>query len=105
MKLTTLPRHAGENALTGRLEPFVGIAGDHLHAMQASFDQRGEKFTPMNFGFGKRDAHAQLGPFSIWQDPHRYPHLSVDNAAAVSDFFIAGIDDQIGELAQRPLPP
>ena len=91
--------------MTGRLQPFVGIAGDHLHAMQASFDQRGEKFTPMDFGFAERDAHAQHRPFSIGQDPHRDQHRTIDDTAAVANFFITGIDDQIGELAQRTFPP
>jgi hypothetical protein len=58
-KLTSLPWDARESSFASCLEPFVIVADDQLHTVQAAILQRGEELSPMNFGLGKRDADAE----------------------------------------------
>jgi hypothetical protein len=55
--------------------------------------------------FGERNAYSQHGAAAVGQDAHGHQHGTIDDAAAVTDFFVAGIQQQIRELAQGPRPP
>ena len=62
VKLTALPRHAGEAGLARLLQSGVSVADDVAYAMEAALWQRSAELAPVNLGFRQRDAHAQNGP-------------------------------------------
>lgn len=57
----------------------------------------------MDFGFGERDAHAQDGPLAVGRDGRGDQQRTVDDAAAVTDFFITGVEQHERRASQRRL--
>ena len=105
VELAALPGHAGEAGPASLAQPGVIVAGDQPHAVQAAVDERREERTPVDLGLGERDAHAQDRASAVGRDADRHQHGTIDDAAAVADFFVAGVEDQVGRRAQRPIAP
>ena len=59
----------------------------------------------MDLGLGERDAHAQDRAMAFGRDADGDQHSTVDDAAAVANLFVAGVEDQVRDLAQRPIAP
>jgi hypothetical protein len=60
---------------------------------------------PMDFGFAEGHGDTQDLAFAIRADAQGNEHGAVQQLAALADFFVAGVDDQIRKRSQRPLAP
>ena len=59
----------------------------------------------MHFGFAQRHADAQNGTLAIQPNAQREEHGTVQKATALADFFIPGVNEHVGETAQRTIAP
>ena len=105
MKLAALPRHGGKDGGAGGLEADVVVAGDELDPAEAALDEALHKAAPVNFRLAQGDAHAQDSPFAIGVDAEGEEHGAVAQLAVLPDFFVAGIQDEIGKCTERTGAP
>jgi len=103
--LTALPLSAGEDGVQGATQAFMVIAGDKGDAMQAAFFEAEEKGSPMDFGFADGGADAQDGAFAVGADADGQKDRARADGAVLTDFFIAGIQDEIGCFIERTVAP
>ena len=54
----------------------------------------------MDFGFTEGDADAQDGAFALGLDAQGDEHGAIQELAALADFFVAGVEHQVGKRAQ-----
>ncbi len=59
----------------------------------------------MDLGFAEGDAHAEDLASAIGSDAQGDEHRTVEHAAALADFLVAGVEDDVGEGTQRPGAP
>src|SRR5579863_6835807 len=59
----------------------------------------------MDFGFAEGGADAENGAFAVRADAQGDEDGTVKNTTALADFFIAGIQQDIGIKGQRPSAP
>jgi len=59
----------------------------------------------VNLGFAEGDADAQEGAFAVGIDAHCQKHGTVEQLAVLADFFVAGIQHEIGKATQRAFAP
>jgi hypothetical protein len=64
-----------------------------------------EEFAPVDLGFAEGDAHAEDLASAIGSDAQGDEHRTVEHAAALADFLVAGVEDDVGEGTQRPGAP
>ncbi len=83
----------------------MGIADDETSAADAAGDDGGEELTSMDFGLAQGGADAEDGAFAIGADANGNEHGTVAQEASVADFFIAGVEDEIGTGQQGTLAP
>ncbi len=81
------------------------VADDELDAAQAALHQALEEGAPMNFGFAEGDAHAENVALAFRADAQGDEHGTVAQLPVVADFFMAGVEHQIGMAAQGPVAP
>jgi hypothetical protein len=105
MELATLPGHRGKDRGAGGAQAGVIIADDKFHAAQAASLKALQEASPMNLRFAERGRDPQDLPFAIRADAHGDEHGAVQQLAAVADFFITGIQNQIRKNAQGALAP
>jgi hypothetical protein len=105
MELTTLPRHGGKDRRAGGLEAGVIVTGDVGDATEAALEEALEKGAPVNFRFTEGDADAQEGAFALGIHAQGYEDGAVEQLALLADFFVAGIQDEIGMRAEGSLTP
>jgi len=105
VELAPLPRHPREPGVEGGLQPGVGVARDQLHPVQAPGLERGQEVPPVDLGLRQRDGRAEDRPLALRVDPDGHQDGTRDHRAAVADLLVAGVEDQVGRLAQRAVPP
>lgn len=105
MELTTLPGHARKDGRASGFEADVIVTDEELDAVEAALDEALEKGAPMHFGFTESGADAQDGAFAVGTDPEGHEHGTVQHLAVLADFFIAGVQHQIGKSAEGPISP
>ncbi len=81
------------------------IADDELHAMQAAFDEGVKELAPMDFGLAQGDADAEDGAFAIGADAEGDEYGAIHEQAAVTHFFIPGVENEVGVVRQWALTP
>lgn len=81
------------------------IGDEELERAEAALLEALEEVTPVDFGFAECDAEAEDGAFTIGSDAECDEDGAIDHAAAVADFFIASIEEDVGEGAQGPCAP
>ena len=86
-------------------QPGVVIADEELEGAEAALLEAREEVAPMDFRFAEGDAHAEDLAFSIGADTEGDEHCAIEHAAAVADFLVAGVEDDVGEGTQRPGAP
>lgn len=64
-----------------------------------------EEGAPVDFGFTEGDAHAEEGAFAVGGDTHGDQDGTIEQLAVLADFFIPGIDHEIGIVGERPRAP
>ena len=105
MELATLPGHGGKDRRARGLETGVIVAGDVAHAAQAALEEALEEGAPVNLGFAQSDADAEEGAFAIGPDPQGDENGAVEQLAVLPDLFVAGIQEEIGKVAEGALAP
>ena len=81
------------------------IGDEELERAEAALLEALEEIAPVDFGFAECDAEAEDGAFTIGSDAQSDEHGAIDHAAAVADFFIACIEEDVGECAEGPCAP
>ena len=105
MELASLPGHSGEDGLPGCLETGVLVADHEFHAPQASIDEALEEGSPVRLGLGELDTTAEDAPLAIGADPDGREQGAGHNRPAVANFFVASIEDEVGDLPDSPVAP
>jgi len=105
MELAALPRDGRKDGTTGSREPDVGIADDQADAVKAAGLERGEEVAPMDLGLAEGNADTEDRAFAIGADPDGDEDGAIDKLTAVADFFVTGIEDDIGEGTKRTITP
>ena len=81
------------------------VADEELDPAQAAFLKAAEEVAPMDFSFAQSHANAEdaasAGGFNAEGNEHR----AIEHATVLADFFIAGVNDDIGEDAQGRVAP
>ena len=105
MELAALPREGGKDGAACGGEASVVIGDEELERTEAALLEALEEIAPVDFGFAECDAEAEDGAFTIGSDTQSDEHGAIDHAAAVADFFIASIEEDVGECAEWPSAP
>ena len=90
---------------TGCGEAWMGIADDEGEAMKPSGLKRGQKVAPVNLGLAEGGADTENGAFPIGADPDGDENGAVQELAALSDFFVSGVQDHVGIASERAIAP
>ena len=81
------------------------VADDELHAAYAAFLEAFEELPPVRLGLAACDAAAEDGPLAVRGDADGGEYCTGHDGPAVPDFFVSGVEDHVGDLAKRPVPP
>ena len=81
------------------------VADDVGDAAQAALDQALEEGPPMHLGFTEGDAHAQDGALAVGSEAQGNEDGTVAELAVVADFFVTGVEHEIGTGTQRSVAP
>lgn len=105
VELTPLPEGAWEHGLARGAEAGMIVAGDRGDAAQPPGHQAIQEGAPMDLSFRGIGGDAENAPCSIGIDADRGEDGDVAHHATFALLFVAGIDEQVPELAQRPGAP
>jgi hypothetical protein len=83
----------------------VIVADDERDAAEAALDEALEEGAPVRFGLTEGDADAEDGTFAFGRDAQGEEDGTVAELAVVADFFVAGVEHQIGTGTQGTIPP
>jgi hypothetical protein len=83
----------------------VVVGDDILHAAQAARLQALQKGPPMDLRLGEGDRYAEHPAALVRADADRREHGGVADDPAVAHLLVARVEDQIPDLAQRPVAP
>jgi len=100
VELAALPWQGGKDGATGGAQAGVVVGDEKLEAAEAALLEACEKVAPVDFGFAQGDADAEDLAFAIGADAQGDEHSTVEDASAVADFFVAGIEEDAGERAK-----
>jgi len=81
----------------------VVVADDEFHAGEATELEAGEELAPMDLGLAEGDADAEDGAFAVGADAEGDEDCTVDEMAAVTDLFVACVEEDVGGLAEGAL--
>jgi len=105
VELAALPGDSGENGLPRCLEPAVVVADDELHTPHTAIDEALKEGSPVRLGLGELHAAAEDAPLAVGADTDSREEGTGHDRSIVADLFVAGIEDEVGDLANRPVPP
>jgi len=100
-----LPRDGPKDGFASGGHAGVIVADDIGDAGESTLDEALEEGTPMDFGFTEGDADAEDDALASGGDAHGDEDGTVAELAGVADFFVAGVQDQIGAGTQGPVAP
>jgi len=101
VELAALPGNAREAGLPGGFEAGVIVADDPPYAVEPAGLERFEELTPMDLGLGEGDADPEDGTFSVGEETDGDEDRTVHDGAAVADFFVARVEDQVRRFSER----
>jgi len=106
VELAAIPRDGREDGGEGGLEAFVGVTGDGAGDSEATIFETGEELAPVDFGFGEGDGGAEDGAFAVGAvDADGGEDGTGAHYAGRADFFITGIDDDVGHGGDGAVAP
>ena len=105
MELAALPCRAAEDGPAGGAQAGVVVGDDVFDAAHAARLQALQEGPPVNLGLGQGDGDAEHPAALVRADADRREHGGVTHDAAVAHLLVAGIEDQIPDLAERPGAP
>lgn len=105
MELAALPCCPAEHRFSRSLQSGMVVRHDKLHTPHAAFQKAFQKSTPVHLGLrqGTGDTQHPAALIRSYADRRKDGHIPDDAIEAC--FFIAGIDDQVAYLSQRPVAP
>ncbi len=105
VELAALPGDGTKDGFAGGSHAGVIVADNERDAVEAALDEALEGGAPMRFGFTEGDAHAEDDALACGSDAQRDEDGTVAEVTVVADFFVAGVEPQIGTSSQRTVPP
>ena len=105
VELAALPDGAGQDGAAGGLQPGMVVADDEADAAHAAVDQAVEEGSPVDFGFRGIAGDAEHAPLPVRRDADGGEQGGIANHAAVAQLLVAGVEEEIVDLAQRPAAP
>lgn len=105
MKLTALPGDGREDGGASGAQTGMIIADDVGDPLEAAELQAEEEVAPMRFGLAEGDAEAENGAFAEGIDAEGDEDGAIHQTAAVADFFVTGVEHQIGADAEGASAP
>lgn len=94
--VASLPGGTEEDLGDGFAEAFVGVADDELDAVEAAPDQRAQELLPGGFALAGEDVGADDLAVAIVADGVGDDERTADDAAAVADVDVLGIEPDVG---------
>jgi len=105
VELAALPRDGPKDGLTCRGQAGVIVADNEGDAAQAALDEALEEGPPMHLGFTEGDAHAEDDALAVGSDAQSDEDGAVAELALGADFFVTGVEHQIGMGTERTIAP
>jgi hypothetical protein len=105
MKPAALPGHGGEDGGAGGLQAGVIVADNELDATETARQQAFEEVAPVDFRLAQRGTDAQERAFAGGADAQSDEDGAIEQLAVLPDFFVAGVQDEIGKGAEGALAP
>ena len=105
VELAALPGDGAKDGLAGGGHAGMIVADDEGDAAQAALDQALEEGPPMHLGFTEGDADAEDGALALGSDAQGNEDGAVAELAVVADFFVTGVEHEIGTGTQWPVAP
>jgi len=105
VELAPLPGHRRQDGFSCGLEPGVVVAGDEADAAHAALDQAVEELSPVDLGLADRHRRTEHAAPAVGVDADGGQQGHVDDHAAVADLLVAGVEDEVRHVAQRPVTP
>src|SRR5512142_1834172 len=105
VELAALPDGTGQDGAAGGLQPGMVVADDEADATHAAVDQAVEEGSPVDFGFRGIAGDAEHAPSPVRPDANSGEQGGIADHAAVAQLLVAGVEEEIVDLAQRPAAP
>ena len=105
VELAALPDGAGQDGAAGGLQPGMVVADDEADAAHATVDQAVEGGSPVDFGFRWIAGDAEHAPSPVRSDADGGEQGGIADHATVTQLLVAGVEEEIVDLAQRPAAP
>ena len=105
VELAALPGDGTKDGFARGGHAGVIVADDERDAAEAALDEALEEGPPMPFGFTEGDAHAEDDALACGRNAQGDEHGTVAELAVVADFFVAGVEHQIGAGGEGPVAP
>jgi len=83
----------------------VVVADHELHAVYTACLEALEELPPVRLGLAACDTAAEDRPLSVGGDTDGGEDGTWHDGPAVPDLFVSSVEDQIGDLAERPVLP
>ena len=100
MDLAALPSDRRQDRAKSGFEASVVIAGYKFHSVQATFDETLQEATPVDLGFGERDAAAEDGSLAVCTDTGSDQDGAIDHAAAMANFEVGRVEGRDSGLGR-----
>src|SRR5512135_1079281 len=94
----------GRTARRAAFSPAWSSPDDEADATHAAVDQAVEEGSPVDFGF-RGIAGAEHAPSPVRPDADGGEQGGIADHAAVAQLLVAGVEEEIVDLAQRPAAP
>jgi len=105
VELAALPCRAAQDGPAGGAQPGVVVGDDVFDAAQAARLQALQERPPVHLRLGQRDRDAENPAALVRADADRREHGGVADDPAMAHLLVARIEDQISDLAERPIAP
>jgi len=105
VELAALPRDGAKDGFARGRHAGVIVTDDEGDATQAALDEALEEGPPMHFGLTQGDAHPEDDALTFGRDAQGDEDGTVAELTVVADFFVAGIEHQIGAGGEGPVTP
>ena len=105
MELAALPSRAARDGPARGPQAGVVVGDDIVHSPHAARLQALQKGPPVDLRLRQGDRDAQHPPAFVRADADRREHGGVTDDPAVAHLLVARVEDQIPDLAERPVAP
>ena len=105
VELTSLPWDGRQDGFASCLESGVIVADDKLDSLHSSLAKRLQEVTPVDFGFGQRDADAEHRSMSAGEDSDGDQDGTVSNRSIDTDFLVSCVENEVLDLSEFSVAP